>query len=410
MLQLYNTMTRSKEAFRPRDKKQVTIFTCGPSVYRRPHIGNYRTFIYEDILVKYLEYKGYRVKRALPLTDIEDKTILEAIKKNKKIDEITGSVEKIFFSEARSLNIRLPDKTDRASECIEPAALIIQKLMDDGHAYRYKGDIFFDPLTYDGFGKLYRLDTRRWPKKKVRFKRDTYNGNRWNLGDFILWHGYRDGDISWWDTIIGKGRPSWNIQDPAVAVRRLGGAIDINCGGIDNMYRHHDYNIAIIESYTGKTYAKYYLHGEHLVVDGKPMSKSRGNILYPADIYCGGCTARDLRFFLFYGHYRARLNFTRDSFKRTCAMIGEFRARARQLVRHPGSTGKQDRRVVSLVRRLGQEFERSMDDDLNTGSAFDAMSGVLKELQALRSFMTPGDARDLASMLKRIDTVLGAIG
>src|SRR3990172_1201642 len=293
MLKLYNTMSRAKEVFRPRKQGMVKIFTCGPSIYRRPHIGNYRTFMYEDLLVKYLEYRSYRVDRAIPLTDIEDKTIIEARRKNKKIDDLTREIEKIFVSESRSLDIDLPEKTQRSSECVRCAVSLIRDLMAKGFAYRYGRDIFFDPLKFKDFGKLYRLDKSRWPKKKVRFKRDTYHGNRWNLGDFILWHGYRDGDIKWWDTEIGKGRPSWNIQDPLVIIEHLGPEIDINCGGIDNIYRHHDYNIAIMEAHTGGTFANYYLHGEHLVVEGKTMSKSRGNIIYPGDLYSRRCKPRE---------------------------------------------------------------------------------------------------------------------
>jgi cysteinyl-tRNA synthetase len=409
MLKLYNTMSRSKEEFKPRKKGKVKIFTCGPSIYRRPHIGNYRTFMYEDILVKYLEYRGYRVSRAIPLTDIEDKTILEAIKKKKKIDEITGGVEKIFFSEAKSLHIRLPKKAERASECVNCAARLIQKLMDTGHAYRYGKDIFFDPLTHKDFGKLYRLDKKNWPKKKVRFKRDTYNGNRWNRGDFILWHGYRDGDIKWWNTAIGIGRPSWNIQDPSVVIQHLGDEIDINCGGIDNIYRHHDYNIAIVESFTGKKYANYYMHGAHLIVDGMPMSKSRGNILYPEDIYTGGCRAHNLRFFLFYTHYRKKLNFTRERFMKSCGMMEEFRKLARDLTRPSRSSGRRDPEVRKLIHGIRTAFEKSMDDDLNTGAAFDAMKQILVALKGMRGRMTATDSRELESVLRKIDTVLETI-
>jgi cysteinyl-tRNA synthetase len=409
MLKLYNTMTRSLEDFKPRKKGMVKIFTCGPSIYRRPHIGNYRTFMYEDILVKYLEYKGHRVDRAIPLTDIEDKTILEAIKKNKKIDDLTGDVEKIFINETRSLNIRLPIKVQRVSQCVQCAARLINKLIETGHAYRYGMDIFFDPLTYKDFGKLYRLDKKRWPKNKIRFKRDTYNGNRWNLGDFILWHGYRDGDLKYWDTEIGKGRPSWNIQDPSVVIQDLGAEVDINCGGIDNIYRHHDYNIAIIESYSGKTYANYYLHGEHLIVDGKPMSKSRGNILFPEDIYRHGCKSRDLRFFLFYTHYRKKLNFTHKRFKELCGKMELFRKLALHLVRSPRAMSKPDPHIKEIIRGIQQEFENEMDNDLSAGSAFDGMLDMLLALEKIKNLMTSHDAGDLKKVLKKIDSVLGVI-
>lgn len=410
MLKLYNTMSRSPEEFKPRNGRTVKIFTCGPSIYRRPHIGNYRTFMYEDILVRYLRYKGYRVDRAIPLTDIEDKTILEAIKKKKKIDDLTGDIEKIFLAEMKSLNILLPSKAQRASLCVQCAGRLIKKLMESGHAYRHGGDIFFDPMKFSGFGKLYRLDKKRWPRKKVRFRRDTYNGNRWNLGDFILWHGYRDGDLKWWDTAIGKGRPSWNIQDPSVIIQHLGGMIDINCGGIDNIYRHHDYNIAIVESYTGSAFANYYMHGAHLIVNGRPMSKSRGNIVYPEDIRRLGCGNRDLRFFLFYTHYRTKLNFTPGRFKDTCGKLKDFRRLARTLCTAPRSNpASADERVRDLVAEIPGRFETGMDNDLGIGSAFDGIYDILKRLDLLKKLMTKSDAAALKRNLAKVDSVMAVI-
>ena len=410
MLKLYNTMSRSLEEFKPRNGRTVKIFTCGPSIYRRPHIGNYRTFMYEDILVRYLRYKGYRVDRAIPLTDIEDKTILEAIKKKKKIDELTGDIEKIFLSEMKSLNILLPEKVQRSSLCVQCAGKLIKKLIGSGHAYRHGVDIFFDPMKFSGFGKLYGLDMKRWPKRTIRFRRDTYNGNRWNLGDFILWHGYRDGDIKWWDSAVGKGRPSWNIQDPSVIIQHLGGMIDINCGGIDNIYHHHDYNIAIVESYTGATFANYYLHGAHLVVNGKPMSKSRGNIIYPEDIYRHGCGNRDLRFFLFYTHYRKKLNFTADKFKKACDKMEDFRLLARKLCVPPRSNpGRPDRLVRDIIGDMQRKFETSMDNDLSIGQAFDGIYDSLGRLMRTRNLMTKSDAAELKRILAEIDSVMAVI-
>ncbi len=409
MLKLYNTMSRSLEDFKPRDKRAVKIFTCGPSIYRRPHIGNYRTFMYEDILVRYLQYNGYRVDRAIPLTDIEDKTILEALKKNKKIDKLTSDIEKIFISEMKSLNILLPRKAQRASLCVKCAGRLIEKLIDSGHAYRHGVDIFFDPMKFKGFGKLFRLDITRWPKKKVRFRRDTYNGNRWNLGDFILWHGYREGDIKWWDTVVGKGRPSWNIQDPSVIIQHLGGQIDINCGGIDNIYRHHDYNIAIVESFTGDIFANYYLHGAHLIVNGKPMSKSRGNIVYPENIYRHGCRSRDLRFFLFYTHYRKKLNFTSARFRQSCDKVENFINLSRKLCVPPRSNPAAVKRVRSLIGDIQRAFESNMDNDLSIGSAFDCIYDILLELEKIKENMTKGDSVELKKILIKIDSVMALI-
>ncbi len=409
MLKLYNTMSRMKDAFVPREAGTVKIFTCGPSIYRRPHIGNYRTFMYEDILVKYLEYLSFRVDRAIPLTDIEDKTILEAIKKNKKIEELTGGIEKIFISESKSLKIRMPEKVQRVSRCVPCAVDIISDLMAKGIAYKYGRDIFFDPLKFKGFGKLYRLDMSRWPGEKKRFKRDTYHGNRWNLGDFILWHGYRDGDLSWWDSKIGRGRPSWNIQDPSVIIHHLGPEIDINCGGIDNIYRHHDYNIAIMESYTGRKFANYYLHGAHLIVEGKAMSKSRGNILYPKDLYSRGCRTHVLRFFLWYTHYRKKLNFTEKRFREACDKIEQARKSVKMILKPERQLSGSDARAGDLIRGIHQEFEANMNDDLNAGAAFDAIFDRVLSLEKLRHVIRPADKKALERILLRVDSVFGVI-
>lgn len=408
-MRLYNTMSRSLEVFRPRTSGIVKVFTCGPSIYRRPHIGNYRTFLYEDLLIRYLEYKGYRVEHAMPLTDIEDKTIIEAKKQNRKIEELTADIENIFLKEARLLNIKLPRMLQRVSQCVDTAAEIIRVLIEKGYAYRHGKDIFFDTLKDKDFGRLYRVDMRQWPKKHVRFRRDTYPGNRWNKGDFIIWHGYREGDPTWWETPIGKGRPSWNIQDPSVIIRHLGAQVDINCGGIDNIYRHHDYNIAIMESYTGVEYARCFLHGEHLIVEGKPMSKSRGNILYPEDITSRGCDAKDLRFFLLSTHYRTKLNYTDKNFRAACMRANELRNIVRGIKGDVKSITGCNSRIRSIITKMRKDFETHMDDDLSFGKAFDAVESAVRHLASRKEDISLDDARTLDDTLRKIDSVMGII-
>jgi cysteinyl-tRNA synthetase len=409
MLQLYNTMSRSKEGFHPRQNGEVKIFTCGPSTYRRPHISNYRTFLYEDILVRYLEYLGYNVRRVINFTDIEDKMLKEAVEIGKKPADIASDVADHFHAEADLLDIKLPADIPRASTSISQAVHLIQQLLKKGIAYWHGGNVFFDPLKFEGFGKLFRLDMTNWPKKKVRFKRDTYHGRRWNRGDFILWHGYTDGDLSYWDTEIGRGRPSWNIQDPAMVTENLGYQIDINCGGIDNIYRHHDYNIAVIESYSGKRYANYFLHGEHLVVEGKSMSKSRGNILYPNDILDRSFEPRHLRFFLVYSHYRKKLNLTDQKLRRAAEYVDSARGLIQKLLgetRGHGATDARQPDVDRIVTGIRQIFEKHMNDDLAVGLAVD---GVYKKLRTLNDCCFPlhqEAAKRLGMELSRIDTVL----
>ncbi len=408
-LKLYNTMSRKKDDFRPRSGNSVKVFTCGPSIYRRPHIGNYRTFLYEDILVKYLEYKGYTVERVINFTDVEDKAIEEAVKMHMDIEKLTGEAADHFFEEAKLLNIKLPSEIPGAATSIDQAVKMIQALIDKGAAYRYRGNIFFDPLKHKNFGKLFRLDMSTWPKHTVRFKRDTYNGRRWNRGDFILWHGYKEGDTVYWDTEIGRGRPSWNIQDPAIITKYLGEAIDINCGGIDNIFRHHDYNIAIMETYSGVPFANYYLHGEHLIVDGKTMSKSRGNILYPQDVLKNGYNPRHLRFSLLYKHYREKLNFTAGFMKRTSEILDEFATLYTGIKKAAVDRQKGDPALDALIERIPKVFEANMDDDLSLGKAFDSVCDVLKTIQkeSLTKRLSASQASRIETHMKRIDSVLG---
>jgi cysteinyl-tRNA synthetase len=386
---------------------EVKIFTCGPSTYRRPHIGNYRTFLYEDILVRYLEYLGFRVDRVINFTDVEDKMLEEAVEVGKNPERIAEDVAEHFYGESEVLSIKLPPKIPRASTSIDQAVQLIQDLIQRGFAYWHENKVFFDPLKFDGFGKLFGLDMSRWPKKKVRFKKDTYNGRRWNRGDFVLWHGYEDGDLSSWDTDIGRGRPSWNIQDPAMVTENLGFQIDINCGGIDNIYRHHDYNIAIIESLSGKEYANYYMHGEHLVIDGKTMSKSLGNIRYPEDMLNHRIKPHHLRFFLTYSHYRRKLNLTEHNFQRAAEYIDTIRGLIEGLTGEQSAPSAADSKTaLGIIGAIRGKFEDRMNDDLSVGRAVDGIYESLKELERECHPLTPQAARQLTGELSKIDGVL----
>ncbi len=412
-LKLYNTMSRSKETFKPMLPGKVKIFTCGPSTYKRPHIGNYRSFLYEDILVRYLMYLGYEVDRVINFTDVEDKAIVEAEHEGRNVEDVTAEVHEHFFHETGLLSILLPDEIPRSSTSVNEAVDIVKKLVEKGVAYWYKGNVFFDPLKHKGFGRLFGLDMSNWPKHKVRFKRDTYNGNRWNKGDFILWHGQMNQTdrSAYWDTEIGPGRPAWNIQDPAMIVQRLGKQIDINCGGIDNIYRHHDYNIAVMETYSGLNFANYFLHGEHLIVDGVPMSKSRGNILYPDDLFDEGYEPNHLRFFLIYTHYRKKLNFTRENFRKTSAKLDEFRKMTGELLGSASREGEKNGELQRLVSEIPDIFQQRMDDDLSVGAAFD---DVFEQLKKIGNVLNRKSIRDdvaitLRKNLEKTNEVFGVI-
>jgi cysteinyl-tRNA synthetase len=412
MLELYSTMARKKEVFKPRQANNVVqMFSCGPSIYRRPHIGNYRSFVWEDVLQRYLEYLRFKVERVLNFTDVEDKAIEEAQQEGITLQELTGPVVEQFFADARQLRIKLPPSIPRSSTSVDQAVKLIRVLLEKGHAYWHNNNVFFDPLKFKGFGKLSRLDMSRWPKEKRRFQKDTYPGRRWNLGDFILWHGYREGDTVFWDTEIGRGRPSWNIQDPAMVTKHLGYAVDLSCGGIDNLYRHHDYNIAVIEAASGEEFARYWVHGEHLLVNGKKMSKSLGNIIYPDDLLIDGHTGEHVRFYLMLHHHRKRLNFTQELFRKVSRQLDHLRAILEEIAdssTRAGQAATSEKRSHQLIAALADGFEQHMDDDLDVRGAIDSLAKTIAKLAALKrsNRLSGEDRRNIDQEMRRIDSVL----
>lgn len=404
MLRLFNSLGKKMEIFKPVNERVVTIFTCGPSVYQRAHIGNFRTFLFEDILVRYLEYLGRRVERGMNFTDIEDKALKEAHKKGISVKKLTRKNIDGFLREMRMLRIKPPDYLPRASDHVEEAAAMIERLMELKVAYRHRGNIYLDPLKFPGFGKLYGLDMSRWPIRRRRFHRDTYSGTQWNLGDFILWHGYREGDTVFWDTTIGRGRPSWNIQDPSMVGSRFQETLSIYCGGIDNLYRHHDYSLAILESIRPYPMARFWLHGHHLFVGGRKMSKSRGTVYYTEDLLHRGYTAAEIRFFLIYGHYREKLSFSDKGMKSAAEKLRRLRGRVREFARRAeGSVPLEDKRA----RGIRKAFRRHMDRDLEVQNAFDGLS---RELEAVKpDDLKPAAAAAIIAVLREIDRVLHVI-
>lgn len=409
-LSIYNSLTKKVEVFKPRNSKEVKMFSCGPSIYRKPHIGNYRTFIYEDIFQRYLEYLGYNVTRLMNFTDIEDKAIEEAKMKGVTVKELTKKIADIFHDEIKLLNIKSPTYIVRSTETVDDAIKILTKLIERGYAYYYKDDIYFDPTKFNGFGKLYGLDMSRWPEKKIRFKRDNYSNNVWNLGDFILWHACKDENYPCWDAPIGRGWPAWNVQDPAIIIHSLGNKVDICCGGIDNRLMHHDYNIAIMESFSGVEFCPYWLHGHHLFVDGKKMSKRKGNILYVEDLIKKGYSTQEIRFFLIYSQYRQRMNFTLTKFERTSKKLNEFVEMINYLlIKNNSKESSSD--VSILLDEMSKSFEMHMGNDLNVKNAFDSIFEIISKLYLIKKKgkLSDKDSEILLNKLYKIDNVLKVI-
>ena len=401
MLRLFNSLGKKIETFRPVNKEVVTIFTCGPSVYQRSHIGNFRTFLFEDVLVRYLEYSGYRVRRGMNFTDIEDKAFEEAARKKTSIRLLADKNIKEFLRETKLLNMKTPDYTPRASDTdnVMQAADLIGQLIDLDIAYRYRGDLYFDPQKFKGFGRLYGLDMSKWPMKKRRFHRDTYRGIHWNYGDFILWHGYKKGDTDFWDTPIGKGRPAWNVQDAGIVSRYLQETLSVYCGGVDNLVRHHDYSIAILEAIRPYPMARFWLHCQHLFVNGAKMSKSKGNIYYTDTLLNKGYTPAEIRFFLIYGHYRGRLDYSENNMRDAVDKLRRVKKNMTGTIRK-GRSGISSVTIAQKIRRI---FIEHVDNDLDVRSAFDGIGSVLSE--AVNSDKKY-DPAAIIKELKKIDEVL----
>jgi len=403
MLTLFNSLGKKPEPFKPVNQKVVTLFTCGPSVYQRAHIGNFRTFLFEDILVRYLEYSGYPVKRGMNFTDVEDKAIQEAETRKISLKALTDGNIDNFVREMRLLRMKVPDYLLRASEAIDESVEIIEQLLRLKIAYWYRENVYFDPLKFPGFGKLYGLDMSKWPVKKKRFHKDTYPGLNWNLGDFILWHGCKTGDKTCWDTRIGRGRPSWNIQDPSMISQHFNETLSIYCGGFDNLFRHHDYSNAILESIRPYPMARFWLHCYHLMVNGQKMSKSRGNIYYTDTLRDQGYDMDQIRFFLIYGYYRKKLNYSEQAIRFAADKLKTFKERMKTL--RGGADRNADANVdENAAGKVNTLFTERMDDDLDVRGAFDALYDFL--MTTNMKDITRPVASGYLKALKAIDQVL----
>ena len=403
-MELFNSLGKRIETFQPVSKDMVRIFTCGPSVYQRSHIGNFRTFLFEDILVRYLEYSGYRVKRGMNFTDIEDKAIQEAARTKTSLAALTKGNIQAFIREMEAMRMRIPDYMPRASQSVDYAADIIERLLDLGFAYWHNGNVYFDPLKYPGFGELYGLDMTQWPAKKRRFHKDTYHGLRWNRGDFVLWHGSNEKDGICWDTKIGRGRPAWNIQDPSMIIQYFNDTLSIYCGGIDNLFRHHDYSRAILESVRPYPMARFWLHCHHLYVDNQKMSKSKGNAYYIDTLRKQGYKLDEIRFSLIYGHYRKRLNFSRKSMGRAVEKLRRFKQSVGGIQRQAAAASDLD---SAAAKETKMTFARKMDSDLDVKGAIDNVQLFLSATDV--KHLKPGTASGIMHALRDIDEVLQVI-
>ncbi|RMF88331.1 MAG: cysteine--tRNA ligase, partial [Nitrospinota bacterium] len=310
MLKFYNSLTRRKEEFHPIEPGRVRMYTCGPTVYDYAHIGNFRAYIFEDILRRYLKYKGYQVTQVMNITDVDDKTIRESRRRGMSLKEFTSFYVQAFFEDLETLNIERAEYYPAATEHIDQMVALIKRLIENGHTYEVDGSIYFRISTFPAYGRLAGLDAVQLQGgASGRVDADEYGKE--DVRDFVLWKAWReeDGDV-FWETELGKGRPGWHIECSAMSMHYLGEHFDIHTGGIDNLFPHHENEIAQSEAATKKPFVNYWLHCQHLLVNNAKMSKSLGNFYTLRDLLERGYKPKAIRYALLSTHYRQQHNFT----------------------------------------------------------------------------------------------------
>jgi len=412
---IYNTMSRSPEELVPLKDNHVRMYTCGPTVYNYAHIGNYRAYMFEDLLRRWLKYKGFKVTQVQNLTDVDDKTIRGSRETGLALRDYTQKYKDAFFEDLKTLNIEPAEHYPAATDCIPEMIAIIEKLFAKGLAYKSDdGSVYFPIDQFPEYGKLAHLD-RDGMRSGARVAQDEYDKE--NAADFALWKGYdeADGDVVW-DSPWGKGRPGWHIECSAMSMKYLGETFDLHTGGVDNIFPHHEDEIAQSEGANGKMYSKYWMHCAHLQVDGKKMSKSLGNFYTLRQILDKGFTGREIRYELIGTHYRQSLNFTFASLtanRAALARLDEFYAKVKEAAgaeigNLKPETGNRtpDILLPSWARTLAEKFEAALDDDLNIAGGLGALFDGVHE--GNKSFpMDSKTALAVVHLWKKIDSVLG---
>ena len=405
MLRLYNTFSRKKEIFKPLRGKNVSMYTCGPTVYNAIHIGNLKSFLAEDILKRYLLYRGFKVKHVRNITDVDDKTIRDSQKEGISLKEFTERYTKAFFEDIESVRIMPADVYPRATEHIPEMVSLVKKLLKKGFAYRGEdGSIYFGIKKFKNYGKLAHIDFRKL-KAGARVKQDDYEKGQ--AQDFALWKAWdeKDGNV-FWETEIGKGRPGWHIECSAMSMKYLGNSFDIHGGGEDLVFPHHENEIAQSEAATGKKFAKYWVHNAFLQVNGEKMSKSLGNFYTLRDLKDYNPAA--IRYLMISGSYRQPLNFTFEGLRAAQNSIDRLNELASKL-RH--ADGKDTVLAQKAAGRAKKKFEAAMDDDLNTPLAFAALFEFARECNSIIDAGKLGkkSAKAALDFLKNIDNVLAVM-
>ncbi len=408
-LKFFNTMSRQLEEFTPIHPGEVRLYTCGPTVYNFAHIGNFRTYMFEDLLRRYLKYRGYKVTQVMNLTDIDDKTIKGSIAKGVSLDEYTATYIKAFFDDIDALRIERAEHYPAATTHIPEMVAIVKSLLDKGVAYRAGSDIYFSIAKFSEYGKLSHMDLDQLKAgASQRVASDEYEKEQ--VSDFALWKGWdeKDGDV-FWETEVGKGRPGWHLECSAMSMKYLGESFDIHTGGVDNMFPHHENEIAQSEATTGKKFVNYWLHSAHLIVESKKMSKSLGNFFTVRELLDKGYPAVAIRYLLLSTHYRASLNFTMDGLEGAKAAIQRLRDFYDNL-----TTGIKDvpsGKVDEYIDRVKTGFTDGLDDDLNISQSLAAIFDFVRDINRLIAAggISQDDAGKVKATMDGFDSVLAIL-
>lgn len=407
-IRFFNTLTRTKQVFEPIAPPHVGLYTCGPTVYNFAHIGNLRTFLFEDLLRRHLKYRGYQLTHVMNLTDVEDKIIRTCRETGEPLKSLTGRYAKAFFEDLDTLGVERAEVYPAATDHIAEMVDIIKTLRDNGHTYEANGSIYFKLSTFPAYGQLskFKLDELK-SGASGRVDSDEYETE--DARDFALWKAYDEDDGAvFWDTELGKGRPGWHVECSCMSMKYLGESFDIHCGGIDNMFPHHENEIAQSEAATGKPFVKYWLHSAHLFVDGRKMSKSFGNFYTLRDLLAKGHDPKAIRWTLIATHYRQPSNFTFDALEaatESLRRVRDFRRRLEE-VRMAGDG------LGELDTTCEKHFGEALDDDLNISGAIGAVFDFVRKTNKLvdSDVIGKNGAQRALALLDRLDAVTGLFG
>ncbi len=410
MLRFFNTLSRQQEEFHPIEKGKVRMYICGPTVWNFAHIGNFRTFIFGDVLRRYLKYKGYQLTHVFNLTDIDDRIINESAKAGVSIDDFTAPYIAAFWEDFDALGMERPEVTPRATHHIADMIDIITQLLANGMAYESEGSIYYRITAFPDYGKLSRISfSGNITGGSERVDTDKYDKE--DARDFALWKPVAEGEEPGWDAPFGRGRPGWHIECSAMAMKYLGETFDIHAGGQDLQFPHHENEIAQSEGATGKQFARYWIHSEFLKIDDVTMSKSKGNFFTFRDLREQGYSALAIRYLLLSVPTRKQLNFTFEGLQGAESTVERLR-NFRSLVTDAKAPEGANQEIAASVVKAIADFEAAMDDDFNTAAALAAIHDLVREVNIVTAGagLLSEDRDAVLDAIAKFDSVLGIFG